>query len=304
MSYYTERHGMRALVEQTETITYEIYGLIFDCCKAYFDNIAWKYPKKCIDYNDCCGLDEDKLGIAMQFEIPSLYRHESGRIDTPLKRRYPHITDKGFSPYGLLDFVEFEYRNIKDIANKSWHEIWRHNDLTFNTTRETAYTFRTEINHIFETTGLIYTLTESGMIERIPKNGVLSKEIETDVTHVPEKGLRGLLLDAIILYKTPKPQARQDSVEKIWDALERLKSYYTTMDKKNSAAKIVNDMANNQSEFASVFNEEFRTLSKIGNDFQIRHHETNKIDIADSRHYDYFFNRCLSLIALAVQYLK
>ena len=76
------------------------------------------------------------------------------------------------------------------------------------------------------------------------------------------------------------------------------------MDKKASAAKIVDDMANSQVEFSTIFDEEFRALTKIGNDFRIRHHETNKTDITDSRHYDYFFNRCLLLIALAIQYLK
>ena len=52
------------------------------------------------------------------------------------------------------------------------------------------------------------------------------------------------------------------------------------------------------------FNDEFNKLTKIGNDFRIRHHETYKIDIQDIRHYDYFFNRCLALIATALQYLQ
>ena len=60
---------------------------------------------------------------------------------------------------------------------------------------------------------------------------------------------------------------------------------------------------NNKDEF--VYNEdEFNTLTKIGNSFRIRHHETDKIEIQDIRYYDYFFNRCLSLIAIAIQYLK
>ena len=46
------------------------------------------------------------------------------------------------------------------------------------------------------------------MLERVDANGVLSKEIETAVVHVPEKGLKELLQDAMLLYKTPGPQAR------------------------------------------------------------------------------------------------
>ena len=63
-------------------------------------------------------------------------------------------------------------------------------------------------------------------------------------------------------------------------------------------------MAGGSDVFYRLFNEEFKWLTNAGNDFKIRHHETNKINITDVRYYDYFFNRCLSLIALAVQYLR
>ena len=63
------------------------------------------------------------------------------------------------------------------------------------------------------------------------------------------------------------------------------------------------DMANGNDNFVDLFNAEFKTLTDIGNKYRIRHHETNKIDITDIRYYDYLFNRCLSLIALAIQYL-
>ena len=74
-------------------------------------------------------------------------------------------------------------------------------------------------------------------------------------------------------------------------------------------------MAKGDDNFVELFNLEFRALTDIGNKFRIRHHETNKVDIADIRninlisyiadirYYDYLFNRCLSLINLAVQYL-
>ena len=63
-------------------------------------------------------------------------------------------------------------------------------------------------------------------------------------------------------------------------------------------------MANDHDDFAELFNTEFMILTDIGNKYRIRHHETNKIDIIDIRYYDYLFNRCLSLIALAIQYLE
>ena len=63
-------------------------------------------------------------------------------------------------------------------------------------------------------------------------------------------------------------------------------------------------MACSQDAYKTLFSAEFNELTTIGNKFRIRHHETNKIDIVDIRHYDYFFNRCLSLIDLALQYLR
>ena len=63
-------------------------------------------------------------------------------------------------------------------------------------------------------------------------------------------------------------------------------------------------MANDHDDFVELFNTEFKILTDIGNNYRIRHHETNKIDIIDIRYYDYLFNRCLSLIALAIQYLE
>lgn len=301
MSYYTERHGMRTPIERTETITYEMYMLLFACCGKYY-NIAWLYPAECPDGKWCYGINHVLFSSAMKMEIPSLFRDEYNRICAPEREDYP-IQQK-YNLYALLDFIEFLAVNCKDVEIVSFHGFFGHEHLRFYETRKIVATFRSEINHIFEKTGLLYTLSESGMVERIPENGVLSKEIESAIVKVPEQGLKELLQDAVQLYKTPRPQARQDSVEKIWDALERLKTYYTAMDKKASAAEIVNDMANNQSEFVAIFDEEFRALTKIGNDFRIRHHEPNKIDITDSRHYDYFFNRCLSLISLAIQYLK
>lgn len=100
------------------------------------------------------------------------------------------------------------------------------------------------------------------------------------------------------------PNAARDAVEKLWDAFERLKTYYTNVNKQDSANKIISDMAAGNEDYINLFTEEFKKLTKVGNDFRIRHHETDKIEIADIRYYDYFFNRCLSLIALAVQYLK
>ncbi|EAE3503398.1 hypothetical protein E2B17_10940, partial [Listeria monocytogenes] len=57
-------------------------------------------------------------------------------------------------------------------------------------------------------------------------------------------------------------------------------------------------------EFKDMYELEFKQLTKIGNDFRIRHHETTKINIDSEVDYDYFYKRCMSLISTATQSLK
>ena len=120
----------------------------------------------------------------------------------------------------------------------------------------------------------------------------------------PKAALASCLAMILAYYKEPRPGNRQIAVEKMWDAFERLKSYYSAMKKNESADKVISNMAAGQQAYVELFTAEFKTLTKIGNEYRIRHHETDKIEITDLHFYDYFFNRCLSLIALAIQYLQ
>lgn len=186
-----------------------------------------------------------------------------------------------FTPF-VFDVIEYQYEELSSGEKGA---------------------FQSAINAVFQKDNVSFRLSDRGLVELLSDHEVLSPEIMSSLESVSEPGLKDLLNEAIEKHMQPSLQAHHDAVEKIWDALERLKTYYTSLDKKASASKIVNDMANGNMSFIDLFNAEFEALTKIGNNYRIRHHETNKIDIIDPRYYDYFFNRCLSLIALAIQYL-
>lgn len=307
MSYYTERHGMRTPIEKTYTISVKMYALLFGCCEKYYNNLAWKYPEQCGDGCGCCGLDYQKFSDDLSFEIPTLFRDDTGRIAVP------RITKNVFEPdthtdeydqYALLDYIEFFANNCKDVTVGTFHSYYGHYHLTCSDSKNTVADFRNEINEIFAKTGLLYQLSNNLEIERIVENDTLTPKIEAAFSSVKEKGTRELIQEAVALHKKPYPGCARDATEKLWDALERLKTYYTTLDKKKSVEKIVNDISAGEAAYSTLFSEEFAALTKIGNGFRIRHHETDKVEIRDDRYYDYFFNRCLSLIALAIQYLK
>lgn len=299
MSYFTERHNLRQPVETTDSMSYEMYWVLYDLCSGYFDNIAWRFPEECPDGRGCCGLDLKRLSTSIAFEIPSLFRDQSGLVGKPDKYR-----DDVYDQYALLDFIEFIYDYCRDIKAREWHTFYHHNDLSFGETNFSAKRFRTGINDLFVKTGLNYFLNEDGKIERKTVYSVLSIVGISDLLSVPEKGLRELLDEAISLYKSPEPGSLNNAVEKIWAAFERMKTFYADLDKKNSITKILKNMSGENKDFYELFNNEFDSLTKIGNNFRIRHHETNKVDISDSRYYEYFFNRCLSIISITIKYLS
>lgn len=300
MRLYSERHGIRAPKKKTYSINKDMYSLLLDCCKRYQKNLTHIFTLNCHhDFTDSNYIAFDEKGFAtrLKIKIPSLFRDEYDRICVPQDGDI-------YNQYSLLDLIEFFAENIKDISERWNNERYRnYQTIDCYDSSEVFADFKESVNEIFYESGLLYELTDEKIIERLVEHSPLTAEIEKSFALVNEPGTRELLNDAVALYKTTNPSARQDSVEKIWDAFERLKTYYTTLDKKYSSEKIVNDMANGNDKFVDLFNEEFKILTNIGNTYRIRHHETNKIDITDIHYYDYLFNRCLSLIALAIKYL-
>jgi len=99
---------------------------------------------------------------------------------------------------------------------------------------------------------------------------------------------------------------KQIALEKLWGAFERLKTYFSKLekngkDKKQSAIKVVDIISNHFDK--DFLLDEFDRLSKIGNNYRIRHHEKNRLELTDN-HRNYFFFRLLSLIDLCLVYLN
>ncbi len=98
-----------------------------------------------------------------------------------------------------------------------------------------------------------------------------------------------------------KTSDKQIALEKLWDAYERIKTFYGV--KKNlSAEELVNTISTNFDK--SFIEEEFKSLTKIGNNYRIRHHEKDKIEVKDIKHIEYLFLRMLALLNLCLENIK
>lgn len=204
-----------------------------------------------------------------QFYIPKCYNDKKQYVETESLRDFILFS----SPYNVIDAIElFAKHSASDE-------------------------FESQINAILKLNEINLKL-DNGKIVNTFSNQISKGTLNP----VQEAGLKELLQDATKYYDEGNLQI---AVEKLWDAFERLKTYYSPiLDKKNSVNKIVEDMGEKKQPFMELFEKEFRELTALGNNYRIRHHETTKTDIEDARHYEYFYKRCLSLISTAIQFLS
>lgn len=204
-----------------------------------------------------------------QFYVPKCYNSQKEYTETDNLHDFIIST----SPFCVLDAIEL---------------FARHSMLD---------DFETQINVILKLNEIAFRLSNGKMV-----NSFDAQINQSSIDIVQEVGLKELLQEASGYYDENNLQI---AVEKLWDAFERLKTYYcsSAIDKKKSVEKIVNDMSGSQQSYVDLFEKEFHELTTIGNNFRIRHHEITKVDIRDKRHFEYFYRRCLSLISVAIQFL-
>ena len=119
---------------------------------------------------------------------------------------------------------------------------------------------------------------------------LFDKQVQTD-----DDELNKLIKDAKDRFFNPKD--KQIAIEKLWDAFERIKTYYEG-NKKQSSEKLVSIISKNFN--SDLLESEFLSLTKVGNEYRIRHHETDKKEITEPKHLNYLFFRMLTLIDLCL----
>lgn len=73
------------------------------------------------------------------------------------------------------------------------------------------------------------------------------------------------------------------------------------MDKKASLNRLLRESSSGSEEAFQRLDQDFRTLTDIGNQFRIRHHEMGKHELPSSEFVDYLFTRMLSALALILR---
>jgi hypothetical protein len=245
------------------------------------------FPEMCDDGRGPVGTNEKMLRDAIESEIPDLEWPWRGR-ELP-------------STYDALDFIEFCYRHIASPIKGDWHPFFGHHHLDFEP--EPGKTeFREQINTIFARNGLAFDLTAEGQIVRLAPV-VLDKALVGAVFKTGDAELDKILETARKKFLSPNIDTRKESLEKLWDAFERLKTLEIPADKKKSADKLLTK-ASSRPEIKKLLDDEFGALTGTGNTFMIRHTEKGKIPIDNDVDVDYLFHRMFAVIRRVLKATK
>lgn len=177
---------------------------------------------------------------------------------------------KHTSPYCVFDAIEIF---AAEIANEE---------------------FITHINALF-TAAQFPFIVEDGLVIAQSLTGLTS-----NLNRNIEKGVKELFQVATEYYVDGR---KSIAVEKLWDALERIKTVLPGKDKSQSADLLIEKMSGGDATYYDLFSTEIKCLTTIGNKFRIRHHETNKVEITSDCNFDYFYHRCAAFINLAINYI-
>jgi len=247
-------------------------------------SFGYRFPAECPDGAGIYGCDDASFSDALAAEIPGI--------------SLPMMSSVVPSTLAILDLIEFCHRCVAKSIQGGYHDFFRHHHLTFDP-EAGQERFRADIGRIFSRNGLAYKLKDNGQIVRLAPV-VLGETLVPAVFRTGDTDLDSLLESARTKFLDPDPAVRRESLEKLWDAWERIKTIEPGADKKASIEAMLIRVAP-EPDFREKLDEEARDLTSIGNNFRIRHSETRQTPLQLDEHVDYLFHRMFSLIRLILK---
>lgn len=238
--------------------------------------LAHAYPEQCPDGNGICGTDRAAWETRRDALIP--------RLTPGWGEDLPNDA--------IFDLLELMGRDIAKPTQSSFHSYFRHWEYTFDRTAG-AREFRDDVNEYLTRAGVMYRMRKDMVIKRLGPPEVQATVADL-TTAAGDDTVDALLQQARTLYGSRNQQDRAQAVEKLWDAFERLKTL-DGPDKKNSVATMLARFE--PAPWRQIVEDEMTALTKIGNNFQIRHFESNKVPVPPEAT-DYLIARMGALVNL------
>ncbi len=193
----------------------------------------------------------------------------------------------------IFDLLEYSYEQIAEAHKSGYHSFMQHHHYTYDQDSGRRQ-FTDDVNRIFERNGIAYELKDGEIIRFA--SAVLHESLAAAAFRTGDIVLDNFIESARQKFLSRSFDTRRESLEKVWDAWERLKTLEPG-DKKQSVRTLL-DKAATEPNFRERLEREARELTEIGNNFMIRHTERDKVTIEVSGHVDYLFQRMFAFIRL------
>ena len=233
------------------------------------------FPKLCPDNYSRCGCDEDRMKNVLYGETGL---HYDEIMSNPTEK-------------GLFLLIEFLYTHSAEPTLTRYHSFFNHYDIGDFSIESGQKKFTNEINALFNKVKVPFQLSSGKVIKM--GNEIFEKVIDPNIFNTGDELTNKLLKDSINFFKETDRTNRSTGLEKLWDSWERIKTL-EDHDKKTGVEKLLKKGIANE-ELRKEIEYEAKILTNIGNHFQIRHFEQDKIRLNDED-VDYLFYRLFNLI--------
>lgn len=286
-TYFSDRErGPRARTE--ETIPERVWRALFDLIQRRIDDGAFgaSFPDMCRDGRGPFGTDATAFWRTARAEISDLPENI--------------IADEVPDLLVILDLLEFGARSVAQPIQRDFHSYFGHYHLDFDRDAGLA-DFVASVDRLFARNGVAFELTAEGIVRRLGPPA-LGDNLRQAVFHTGDTVTDRLLEDARRRFLSPQIADRLDSLEKLWDAFERIKTLEKGANKRETAAQLLDHAAPAQSpKFRAFLDHEAKVLTDIGNSLRIRHSETDKEPVQATEQVDYLFHRLFSFLFLLLR---
>ena len=282
--YFSDRER-GAKPRTSEEISQTVWAALYQLIQARMEDgsFGYRFPATCPDGRGPCGTASIAFWQTARAEIPDLPDDEY-----VLANNVPDTIV-------ILDLLQFCAYAIAKPVQEDYHGFFRHYHLSFER-KEGLKDFVANVNRLFARNGIAFELSKEGNVERLGP-AVLAEGLREAVFQTGDSYLDELLERARILFLSPHSHDRQDALEKLWDAFERIKTLEPGSDKRAQANALL-DLASPDiaPKFRDYLGTEAHQLTEIGNKLRIRHAETDREPIGDAVQIDYLFQRMFGII--------
>lgn len=163
---------------------------------------------------------------------------------------------------------------------------------------------KNELNDIFKVQKLLYLVDDKYKFKYATTDDVLNSKNEEIIANISIYEIQTEINKAIRMYKDFHPDSIDAALKFLWGAYENIKNNLDKQDTKDSVNILLKKIEDTSSiDFRNKIEDEMKIINHFGNNYSIRHISPKQNNIDNTELKRYYFNRCLSLSLLLVDYL-